>query len=76
MSANPSNPNEEYTAGTMTDLPSKELEGLWESLFYEGNIKTKLLDYIYATTVFSDADVDCRHLQVVDGFRILLTLAP
>ena len=75
MSANPSDPNEEYTAGTMTDLPSKELEGLWESLFYEGNIKTKLLDYIYATTVFSDADVDCGHVQADVTFHNLLTSA-
>lgn len=63
MSANPSDPNEEYTAGTMTDLPSKELEGLWESLYYEGNIKSRLLDYIHATIGFSDADVDCRRVK-------------
>ena len=61
MSVNPSNPNEEYTAGTISDLPSKELEGLWESLFYDGDVKQRLLNYIYATIVFSDADVDCKH---------------
>lgn len=58
MSMNPSDANEEYTAGTMSELPSKELEGLWESLFYDGNVKSRLLDYIYATIGFSDADVD------------------
>ena len=29
-----------------------------DSLIYPGNIKLKLLNYIYATLVFSDADVD------------------
>lgn len=44
----------------MADLPSKELEGLWESLFYDGDVKSRLLSYIYATIGFSDADVDCK----------------
>ena len=60
IASNPSDPAEEFTAGTMTDLPCKEVEGLWESLFYEGNVKSKLLDYIYATIGFSDAGVDCQ----------------
>lgn len=60
MTANPSDTSEEYTAGTISELPSRELEGLWESLFYESDVKTGLLDYIYATVCFSDAKVDCK----------------
>lgn len=55
---NPSDPSEEYTAGTISELPSKEIDGLWDSLFYEGDVKTRLLNYIQATIGFSDADVD------------------
>lgn len=67
MSVNPSDPSEEYTAGTISDLPSKELEGLWESLFYDGEVKQRLLNYIYATIGFSDADVDCEDYLVYVG---------
>ena len=48
----------------MTDLPCKEIEGLWDSLFYEENVKSRLLDYIYATVGFSDAGVDREYYDV------------
>lgn len=47
-------------AASVCELPSLSWEGLWESLIYSDDIKSKLLDYIYATVVFSDADVDCE----------------
>lgn len=50
---------EEVTAANVRELPNCDWEGLWESLIYSDDIKSKLLDYIYATVVFSDADVDC-----------------
>jgi pachytene checkpoint protein 2 len=53
---------EEVMAATVCELPSRGWEGLWESLIYPDDIKLKLLNYIYATVVFSDADVDCRSL--------------
>ena len=56
--SNPSDSNEEFNAGTLSELPSRELEGLWESLFYDGDVKCNLLSYIYATIGFSDANVD------------------
>ena len=49
-------------AASACELPSMSWEGLWESLIYSDDIKSKLLDYIYATVVFSDADVDCEWL--------------
>lgn len=51
---------EEVTAASVCELPSLGWEGLWESLIYGDDIKAKLLDYIYATVIFSDADVDCE----------------
>lgn len=51
---------EEVMAASVCELPSLNWEGLWESLIYSDDIKSKLLDYIYATVVFSDADVDCE----------------
>ena len=50
-------------AAPVCELPSIGWEGLWESLIYEDDVKTRLLDYIYATVVFSDADVDCGSLK-------------
>ena len=47
-------------AASSCDLPSTLWEGLWDSLIYSDDIKSKLLDYIYSTVVFSDADVDCE----------------
>jgi hypothetical protein len=39
-------------------LPSKNLDGLWESLIYESNIKQELLDYVQTTLIFSDHQVN------------------
>ncbi|PIL36790.1 transporter [Ganoderma sinense ZZ0214-1] len=50
--------DDQIMAATACELPSSSWEGLWESLIYSDDIKSKLLDYIYATVVFSDADVD------------------
>ena len=52
--------DEQVMAASACELPSMSWEGLWESLIYSDDIKSKLLDYIYATVVFSDADVDCE----------------
>jgi hypothetical protein len=53
---------EDVVSATVTEMPSRSLEGLWESLIYSDGVKSKLLDYIYATIAFSDADVDCEDL--------------
>lgn len=45
-------------AASVLELPSLSLEGIWDSLIYEGDIKGKLLNYIYSTILFSDAKVD------------------
>lgn len=52
---------EEVVSATVCEMPSRSLEGLWESIIYADGVKSKLLDYIYATISFSDADVDCTN---------------
>ncbi|EKM59695.1 uncharacterized protein PHACADRAFT_158144 [Phanerochaete carnosa HHB-10118-sp] len=64
---------EEVMAASVCELPSLNWEGLWESLIYSDGIKAKLLDYIYATVVFSDADVD---FNVVSWNRVVLLHGP
>ncbi|KAF7797507.1 hypothetical protein EIP86_008707 [Pleurotus ostreatoroseus] len=64
---------EEVMAASVCELPSLGWEGLWESLIYSDNIKSKLLDYIYATVVFSDADVDFTDMvEDEDTFVVVL----
>ena len=60
FSTGPSNDGEEIMAASVCELPSRQWEGLWDSLIFPDDTKTKLLDYIYATVLFSDADVDCK----------------
>ncbi|KDQ64782.1 hypothetical protein JAAARDRAFT_43696 [Jaapia argillacea MUCL 33604] len=64
---------EEVMAASVCELPSRDWEGLWDSLVFPDDIKLKLLDYIYATVVFSDADVD---FNVVSWNRVVLLHGP
>ena len=48
------------SAAIISELPNRDWNGLWDSLIYDNDIKMKLLDYIHATLVFSDAGVDCK----------------
>ncbi|OBZ77112.1 Pachytene checkpoint protein 2, partial [Grifola frondosa] len=64
---------EDVMAASVCELPSLSWEGLWESLIYADDVKSKLLDYIYATVVFSDADVD---FNVVSWNRVVLLHGP
>jgi len=59
-SSNERNDDDDTTAASVSDLPNRSLEGLWDSLIYADDIKMKLLDYIQSTLVFSDANVDCE----------------
>lgn len=52
--------DDETMAASVCELPNRSWEGLWDSLIYADDIKMKLLDYIHATLVFSDASVDCE----------------
>jgi len=45
-------------AANSCELPNRAWESLWETLIYDDDVKIKLLNYLYATLIFSDADVD------------------
>ncbi|KAF8665560.1 hypothetical protein AX16_000019 [Volvariella volvacea WC 439] len=64
---------EETMAASTCELPNKGLEGLWDSLIYTDDIKLKLLDYIHATLILSDADVD---FNLVSWNRVVLLHGP
>ncbi len=68
--------DDQIMAASACELPSMSWEGLWESLIYSDDIKSKLLDYIYATVVFSDADVDCKCCGGYSDFFYILILLP
>jgi pachytene checkpoint protein 2 len=53
---------EEVMAASICELPNRAMEGLWDSLIFSDNIKMKLLDYIHATLLLSDAGIDCTHI--------------
>lgn len=59
-------------AASVSELPNRAHDGLWESLVYGDRIKWDLLDYIHTTFVFSDALVDphvigCNRLVLLHG---------
>lgn len=62
---------EEIMAASACELPCIAWEGLWDSLIYSDNIKSKLLDYIHATLVLSDADVDCEFMYFTSALSYL-----
>ncbi|KAF5393981.1 hypothetical protein D9757_000204 [Collybiopsis confluens] len=65
--------DDETMAATVRELPNRSWEGLWDSLIYEDNIKMKLLDYIHATLLLSDAGVD---FNLVSWNRVVLLHGP
>ncbi|EST08376.1 ATPase, AAA-type, core [Kalmanozyma brasiliensis GHG001] len=64
---------EESIAASVAELPNRALDGVWDSLVYEDDIKTKLLNYIYTTLLFSDANVD---FNLVSWNRVVLLHGP
>ncbi|KXS19753.1 AAA-domain-containing protein, partial [Gonapodya prolifera JEL478] len=54
-------------------LPSRTLEGLWESLVFDDEIQTQLLDYITTTMEFSDCAVDPN---IISWNRVVLLYGP
>ncbi|GAA5974715.1 hypothetical protein JCM11641_007236 [Rhodosporidiobolus odoratus] len=60
-------------AASVLELPSLSLEGVWDTLIYDGDVKGKLLNYIYSTLLFSDAMVD---FNVVTWNRVVLLHGP
>ncbi|KAL7415362.1 P-loop containing nucleoside triphosphate hydrolase protein [Mrakia frigida] len=65
--------SEGIMAASVRELPSKGLEGVWDTLIYGDDIKNRLLNYIYTTLLFSDANVD---FNVVTWNRVVLLHGP
>ncbi|KAG5654453.1 hypothetical protein H0H81_001952 [Sphagnurus paluster] len=64
-------------AASVCELPNRSWEGLWDSLIYADDIKMKLLDYIHATLVLSDANVDSSSVvNLVSWNRVVLLHGP
>ncbi|WVQ62665.1 uncharacterized protein L199_000812 [Kwoniella botswanensis] len=61
------------TAGSMRSLPSSELDGLWQTLIYSDNLKSRLLNFCYSTTFFSDQGVDSN---IIAWNRVILLHGP
>lgn len=64
---------DETTAASVSELPNRTLDGVWDTLVYSDNIKPKLLNYIYTTLLFSDASVD---FNLVSWNRVVLLHGP
>ncbi|KAI0301796.1 P-loop containing nucleoside triphosphate hydrolase protein [Multifurca ochricompacta] len=68
---------EGFSTGSTSDgedsRPLVQWEGLWDSLIFPDDTKSRLLDYIYATVLFSDANVD---FNIVSWNRVVLLHGP
>ncbi|PFH52672.1 hypothetical protein AMATHDRAFT_74132 [Amanita thiersii Skay4041] len=60
-------------SASVCELPNRSWEGLWDSLIYADDIKSRLLDYIHATLVLSDANVD---FNLITWNRVVLLHGP
>ncbi|KAK0231038.1 P-loop containing nucleoside triphosphate hydrolase protein [Armillaria fumosa] len=72
-SAGSKDDEDDTMAASVCELPNLSWEGLWDSLIYADDIKMKLLDYIHATLIFSDADVN---FNLVSWNRVVLLHGP
>ncbi|RSH82705.1 uncharacterized protein EHS24_007699 [Apiotrichum porosum] len=61
------------SAASVRDLPARELEGLWDNLIYDDDIKPRLLTYIHSSMLFSENEVD---FNVIAWNRLVLLHGP
>ncbi|XP_051696527.1 pachytene checkpoint protein 2 homolog [Oryctolagus cuniculus] len=54
-------------------LPAAEFHGLWDSLVYDAEVKSHLLDYVMTTLLFSDKNVDSN---LITWNRVVLLHGP
>ncbi|KAI3620434.1 hypothetical protein CBS9595_002401 [Malassezia furfur] len=59
-------------AATLTELPSRTLDGVWETLVYNDDVKARLLHYIYTTMQFAASGIDaniitCNRMVLLHG---------
>uniref|UniRef100_A0A8P0TPN8 Pachytene checkpoint protein 2 homolog n=1 Tax=Canis lupus familiaris TaxID=9615 RepID=A0A8P0TPN8_CANLF len=64
---------ENITAASHWVLPAAEFHGLWDSLVYDVEVKSHLLDYVMTTLLFSDKNVDSN---LIAWNRVVLLHGP
>lgn len=64
---------DDVMAAVVTELPNESLDGVWDTLIYTEDIKTKLLKYIHTTMLFSDANID---FNIITWNRVVLLHGP
>ncbi|XP_059029550.1 pachytene checkpoint protein 2 homolog [Mustela lutreola] len=65
--------SENITAASHWVLPAAEFHGLWDSLVYDVEVKSHLLDYVTTTLLFSDKNVDSN---LIAWNRVVLLHGP
>lgn len=69
----PLNPNSPNSAAKVTNLPCTELDGLWEQLVFDTNIKTELVKYAETVRLFSQSAVSPH---IISWHGIILLSGP
>ncbi|XP_053323291.1 LOW QUALITY PROTEIN: pachytene checkpoint protein 2 homolog [Spea bombifrons] len=65
--------NADLVAANHWQLPAANFHGLWESLIYDSEVKSNLLDYVTTTLIFSDKNVDSN---IIAWNRVVLLHGP
>ncbi|XP_062840063.1 pachytene checkpoint protein 2 homolog isoform X3 [Anolis carolinensis] len=65
--------DEDIVAANHWVLPTVEFHGLWDSLIYDAEVKSNLLDYVTTTLLFSDKNVDSN---LISWNRVVLLHGP
>lgn len=65
--------DDELPTATVTELPSHHLEGLWESLIFDNEIKGGLLHFVSTMMLFADRQLDPK---VITFNRVVLLHGP
>ncbi|XP_068092580.1 pachytene checkpoint protein 2 homolog isoform X5 [Hyperolius riggenbachi] len=65
--------NEDLVAANHWILPAVEFNGLWESLIFDNEVKTNLLDYVTTTLLFSDKNINSN---LISWNRVVLLHGP
>ncbi|WVR03590.1 hypothetical protein IAU60_000582 [Kwoniella sp. DSM 27419] len=64
---------EKVSAASIRTLPANELDGVWDTLIYPDDLKTRLLNYINSTILFSESNVD---FNMIAWNRVVLLHGP
>ncbi|KAI8813559.1 pachytene checkpoint protein 2 [Cladochytrium replicatum] len=67
------NEEENVVSCTHQTLPSRDLDGLWDSLIFDTNIPKRLLDYISMALTFADRSIDSN---IITFNKVMLLHGP